>query len=291
VGKNLDALFGLGEGEKEIAVVWLKPEEIRPYGGDKSRELGGHPYLVTEDQDMADLRERIRQNGIETPVRVRIHPDGRGYEMLSGHRRWTVASQLGLLIPAIIGNENDDDAALAMTDGNLHRSKILPSERAYSYKLSQDALKRKANRGDGRIDETLAGEEGKSRATIQRYIQLTRLCPELLDLVDANKLKMNAAEQLLHLSESDQKLVLDHLAAGGKIPNARQAKDIRILAEESLLDAATLLDVFSSHGETEKPVELDVERINSYFPMEYTVQQKQELIESLLIQWAKKQVS
>ena len=281
---KFDAMFGMGQRDENV--VHLNINDIRPFSN--------HPFKVLDNPDMDALVASIRADGVREPVVVRPHPDGRGYEMLSGHRRRAASIKVGKeTVPAIVRDTSDDEAEMIMLNGNLHRSNLLPSEKAYSYKMRRDQKKKKAGRpkagemAEGvRWDEELAAEVGESRASVQRHIRLTFLCLVLIEAVDTKVIKLGPAEQLSYLDDTGQKLVVVYLETGEKAPNLAQSKEIRRLADEGQLTAATLEAVFLSQNEPKKQIAIDPQRLEPYFPDGYSYEQKEELLVSLLEQWA-----
>ena len=287
-GSDFDAMFG-GQGGESI--VLLDVNSLRPFRD--------HTYKVLDDAAMDALVESIRTYGVEQPIVVRPHPDGRGYEILAGHRREHATKLAGLEhIPGKVKVVDDDEAEMIMLITNLHRPELLPSEKAVSYKKWRDNKEKKVGRpkvgeeSEGiRWDEELAKEIGESRASIQRYIRLTYLCLDLLNLVDAKKIKLGPAEQLSYLDDVAQAVMVAYLEAGGKAPSLVQARNIRELAGAGQLTATALKAVYSSQFETNKTFEqratIDTQKLESYFPAEYTNAQKEELLISLLEKWVK----
>ena len=228
--KNLDSLFGIDQ-EQTGQVLEVPIGELFPFQN--------HPFKVLDDDKMLQTVESIRENGILVPIMVRNRPEG-GYEVISGHRRRHAAEIVGLeTVPVIIRDLTDDEAVIAMVDANLQREEILPSEKAYAYKMKLDAIKRqnKAGRPDAnnsrQVGENLWSvnklSEGNSDSarTIQRYIRLTELLPELLEMVDCKKIKFNPAVELSYISPNEQFLLLEVMNEDNVVPSLSQAQQIK----------------------------------------------------------------
>ena len=259
----------------------------------------GHPFKVLDDELMEQTVESIRQIGVVSPLIVRPDPEG-GYEILSGHRRLHAAQLAGLETVPVIVKEMDDDAAIIfMVDSNLQRENIFPSERAFSYKMKLEAMKHQGQRGDLTSDqvgqklwsvEQVANDAGESKTQIQRFIRLTSLIPELLDMVDEKKIAFNPAVELSYLDESQQRDFLEAMEDTQNAPSLSQAQRLKKLAQEGHFS----YDVaFAVMGE-EKKDELDKvviknDTLRKYFPRSYTPKQMEDTIIKLLDQWQRKQ--
>ena len=259
-----------------------------------------HPFKVLDDESMQRTVESIKQLGVTNPLIARPRPEG-GYEIISGHRRQHAAQLAGLdTLPVIVREMDDDAAILLMVDSNLQRESILPSERAFAYKMKLDALKKQGARSDltsGQIVqksklsiEQVAEDAGEGYKTVQRYIRLTHLIPEMLDLVDQKKISFNPAVELSYLDENQQRDFLEAMSDTQNAPSLAQAQRLKKLAQEGHFsyDAA-----FTIMGE-EKKSELDTvtiknDTLRKYFPRSYTPRQMEETIIKLLEQWQRKQ--
>ena len=253
-----------------------------------------HPYQVKEDESMEALSESIRQYGVLTPILVRPLEDH--YEIISGHRRVFACRKVGLSsVPCIIRSLSRDEAILAMVDSNLHREKLLPSEKAFAYKMKMDALRRQGQRTDLtsspeepklRSDEMIGKEADESRATVQRYLRLTKLIPELLQMVDEGKIALSPASEVAGLSKESQKELLELMELEDHTPSLSQAIRMRKAEEEGKIDQDLLLEIIteSKPNQTEK-VSFKYQEIQPYFPKSYTPKQIKEIVISLLQNW------
>ena len=257
-----------------------------------------HPFKVMDDEAMQRTVESVARYGVLAPAIARPRPEG-GYEIISGHRRLHAAALAGLkTIPVIVRNMDDDAAVIAMVDANLQRETILPSERAFAYKMKLEAMKHQGQRTDltsGQVgpklrsDEQLALDSGESRKQVQRFIRLTELIPELLDMVDQKQLSFNPAVELSYLSQSEQHDLLDAMDYAQSTPSLSQAQRLKKLSQEGTLDLTTMRTIMS---EIKKPelgnVTLKDATLRKYFPRSYTPRQMQETIIKLLEQWQKR---
>ena len=259
-----------------------------------------HPFKVLDDDSMSDTVESVKQYGVLSPLIARPRPKG-GYEIISGHRRQHAAELAGLeTLPVIVRQMDDDAAVLLMVDSNLQRENILPSERAFAYKMKLEAIKNQGARSDltsGQIVqksklsiERVAEDAGEGYKTVQRFIRLTNLIPELLDMVDEKKIAFNPAVELSYLDESQQRDFLEAMNDTQNAPSLSQAQRLKKLAQEGHFS----YDVaFAVMGE-EKKDELDKvviknDTLRKYFPRSYTPKQMEDTIIKLLDQWQRKQ--
>ncbi|MBQ2801039.1 MAG: ParB/RepB/Spo0J family partition protein [Lachnospiraceae bacterium] len=259
-----------------------------------------HPFKVLDNEEMNQMVESVQQFGILNPLIVR--PDENGtYEIVSGHRRARAAELAGLTtVPAIVRQLDDDAAIILMVDSNLARENILPSEKAWSYKLKLDAMKRQAGRPSKdnlsqvgtqkRSDQLMAEEVGESRNQIQRYIRLTNLIPELLDMVDAKQISFNPAVELSYLKPFEQTQFISAMEYGGAPPTLSQAQRIKRLSQDGHCGIDAMCAIMSE----EKKVDMDKVTIKpdvlkKYFPKSYTPKQMEDTIIKLLEQWQQKQ--
>ena len=257
-----------------------------------------HPFKVLDDEAMQRTVESVARYGVLAPAIARPRPEG-GYEIISGHRRLHAAELAGLkTIPVIVRNMDDDAAVIAMVDANLQRETILPSERAFAYKMKLEAMKHQGQRTDLtsgqlgpklRSDEQLALDSGESRKQVQRFIRLTELIPELLDMVDQKQLSFNPAVELSYLSHPEQRELLDAMDYAQSTPSLSQAQRLKKLSQEGTLNLDTMRTIMS---EIKKPelghVTLKDATLRKYFPRSYTPRQMQETIIKLLEQWQKR---
>lgn len=257
-----------------------------------------HPFKVADDEAMLRTTESIAQYGVLTPLIARPLEDG-GYEIISGHRRAHAAELAGLTeVPVLVRQMDDDAATVLMVDSNLQRENILPSERAFAYKMKLEAIKHQGERNDLtsgqlgpklRSDEQLAQEAGESRKQVQRFIRLTNLIPELLELVDQKQISFNPAVELSYLAPEEQETFLAAMEEVQAAPSLSQAQRLKKLAQEGdfTMDAAREIMNEVKKGDLER-VTFRNEQLRKYFPRSYTTQQMQDTILKLLEQWQKK---
>ena len=257
-----------------------------------------HPFKVVDDEAMLRTTESIAQYGVLTPLIARPL-EGGGYEIISGHRRAHAAEMAGLTeVPVLVRQMDDDAATVLMVDSNLQRENILPSERAYAYKMKLEAMKHQGERSDLtsgqlgpklRSDEQLAQEAGESRKQVQRYIRLTNLIPELLEMVDQKQISFNPAVELSYLAPEEQEVFMQAMDEVQASPSLSQAQRLKKLAQEGnfTMDAAREIMNEVKKGDLER-VTFRNEQLRKYFPRSYTTQQMQDTIIKLLDQWQKK---
>ena len=258
-----------------------------------------HPFKVIDNEAMLDTAESVKQYGVLVPAIVRPREDG-GYELVSGHRRKRACELAGLeTMPVIIRNLDDDAATIIMVDSNLQRENILPSERAFAFKLKLEAIKRQGSRTDltssqvgtklNRADEIVAEQAGSSRNQVQRYIRLTELIPELLSMVDEKKIAFNPAVELSYLKSEEQLLLIDAMDTEQATPSLSQAQRLKKFSAEGNCTLEAMCAIMSEEkkGEPDK-VTLTGDKIKKYFPKNYTPQQMEATIIKLLEGWHKK---
>lgn len=257
-----------------------------------------HPFKVVDDEAMLRTTESIAQYGVLTPLIARPL-EGGGYEIISGHRRAHAAEMAGLTeVPVLVRQMDDDAATVLMVDSNLQRENILPSERAYAYKMKLEAIKHQGSRSDLtssqvgtklRTDQVMAAELGESRNQIQRYIRLTNLIPELLEMVDQKQISFNPAVELSYLAPEEQEIFMQAMDEVQASPSLSQAQRLKKLAQEGnfTMDAAREIMNEVKKGDLER-VTFRNEQLRKYFPRSYTTQQMQDTIIKLLDQWQKK---
>ena len=292
--KGLDDLFSTEENRQEE-----QREQVQQISIDDLHPFTNHPFKVLDDEAMTRTVESIAQYGVLAPLIARPRPDGDGYEIISGHRRQYAAKLAGLeTLPVIVRQMSDDAAVILMVDSNLQREHILPSERAFAYKMKLDAIKNQGARSDltsTHVAQKLSVEKvgddaGVSKDTIRRFIRLTNLVPELLDMVDEKKISFNPAVELSYLDESQQRAFLEAMNDTQNAPSLSQAQRLKKLAQEGHFS----YDVaFAVMGE-EKKDELDKvviknDTLRKYFPRSYTPKQMEDTIIKLLDQWQRKQ--
>ena len=293
--KGADDIFSTEESRQE-----QQREQVQQIPIGELFPFKNHPFKVLDDESMQRTVESVEQYGVLSPLIARPRPEG-GYEIISGHRRQYAAQLAGLdALPVIVRNMDDDAAVLLMVDSNLQRENILPSERAFAYKMKLEAIKNQGARSDltsGQIVqksklsiERVAEDAGEGYKTVQRFIRLTNLVPELLDMVDEKKIAFNPAVELSYLDESQQRDFLEAMNDTQNAPSLSQAQRLKRLAQEGHFS----YDVaFAVMGE-EKKDELDKvviknDTLRKYFPRSYTPKQMEDTIIKLLEQWQRKQ--
>ena len=295
--KGADDIFSTEESRQE-----QQREQVQQIPIGELFPFKNHPFKVLDDESMQRTVESVEQYGVLSPLIARPRPEG-GYEIISGHRRQHAAQLAGLdALPVIVRNMDDDAAVLLMVDSNLQRENILPSERAFAYKMKLEAIKNQGARSDltcGQIGHKLNGakardivadESGDNARNVQRFIRLTNLVPELLDMVDEKKIAFNPAVELSYLDESQQRDFLEAMNDTQNAPSLSQAQRLKKLAQEGHFS----YDVaFAVMGE-EKKDELDKvviknDTLRKYFPRSFTPKQMEDTIIKLLDQWQRKQ--
>lgn len=244
-----------------------------------------HPFRVVDDEKMQETVESIRKYGVLMPGIVRPHPEG-GYEVIAGHRRWRGCELAGLEeMPVIIRELDDDAATVIMVDTNIQRVDILPSEKAHAYKMKYEAMKHQGSRGEKNTADLVGETAGESGRTVQRYIRLAELLPELLEFVDAGKLPMVAGEKLSYLEETEQGWIIEAIANLGVFPSKAQAEQIKTLFETEMLTEGQVYAVLAKKEKVNAGVTISAKKIRDYFPDTYTKVQIEEVIYTLLEQW------
>ena len=292
--KGADDIFSTEESRQE-----QRREQIQQIPLAELYPFTNHPFKVLDDESMQRTVESVEQYGVLSPLIARPRPEG-GYEIISGHRRQHAAQLAGLeTLPVIVRNMDDNAAVLLMVDSNLQRENILPSERAFAYKMKLEALKKQGARSDLTSDqlgqklwsvEQVANDAGESKTQIQRFIRLNNLIPELLDMVDEKNIAFNPAVELSYLNEAQQRDFLEAMNDTQNAPSLSQAQRLKKLA----LEGHFSYDVaFAVMGEAKKD-ELDKvviknETLRKYFPRSYTPKQMEDTIIKLLEQWQRKQ--
>ncbi len=282
---SVDSLFTTQSERDEAkreSVIMLSPAEIS--------DFPNHPFKVRMDESMTEMVESVKQYGVLLPALIRPKPDG-GYEMVSGHRRKRASEIAGCEIPCIVRELTDEEATIIMVDSNLQRETILPSEKAFAYKMKLDAMKRQGVRSDltsaplepklkgGRSNEELAANSPDSRAQIQRYIRLTNLVPELLDMVDEGKVAMRPAVELSYLTEQEQRSLVETMECEDCTPSHVQAIKMRNFSKEGKLNEDVILSIMQEEKPNQKEkLKIPTERISKYFTpgtpvqkIEYTI--------------------
>ena len=292
--KGLDDLFSTEEKRQEE-----QREQVQQIPIDALHPFTNHPFKVLDDEAMTRTVESIAQYGVLAPLIARPRPDGDGYEIISGHRRQYAAKLAGLdTLPVIVRQMSDDAAVILMVDSNLQREHILPSERAFAYKMKLDAIKNQGARSDltsTQVAQKLSVEKvgddaGVSKDTIRRFIRLTNLIPELLDMVDEKKISFNPAVELSYLDESQQRDFLEAMNDTQNAPSLSQAQQLKKIAQQGEFSYEKAFDVMGQEKRSEKDtVTIKNETLRKYFPRSYTPKQMEEKIIQLLDAWQKKQ--
>lgn len=299
---SYDDLFTNEEQRQEA-----KLEKIMELPIDEIHEFKNHPFKVRQDEEMIKLTESVTENGILLPTLVRPSPDGKGYEMVSGHRRMKAAEMNGLdKVPAIVRDLTDEQATIIMVDSNIQRETILPTERGFAYKMKLEAMNRQAGRPKENGSQLgnhlkgkksimiLADEIGESKNQIHRYIRLTELIEPLRDMVDGlredkKKIALNPAVELSYLSKENQQFVVKYIEELDLTPSHAQAIRMKELSKENRLDENVIYSILTEIKPNQKEkISFKMEDIDEYFPKDYTPRQKSEVILKLLKSWAKK---
>ena len=287
---SVDDLFSTEEGRQDA-----KLEKIQEIPLSELHPFRNHPFKVKDDEAMMETADSIKQYGVLVPAIARPDPEG-GYELVAGHRRHR-ASELAdkETMPVIVRDLDDDAATIIMVDSNLQRESLLPSERAFAYKMKLDAMKHQGERVDLtssqvgtklRADEKVAKDSGESRNQVQRFVRLTNLVPELLDMVDEKKISFNPAVELSYLDEKQQQDFLEAMDASQNAPSLSQAIRIKKLAQQGEFDYDAVYNIMNEEKKSElDTVTIKNETLRKYFPRNYTPRQMESIIIKLLDQW------
>lgn len=290
---SYDDIFSTEESRQEE-----QREQVRQIPIGELFPFKNHPFKVLDDDSMSDTVESVKQYGVLSPLIARPRPKG-GYEIISGHRRQRAAELAGLeTLPVIVRQMDDDAAIILMVDSNLQREHILPSERAFAYKMKLDAMKNQGTRSDLtstqvvsklRSNEKLGAENNQSRETVRRFIRLTNLIPELLDMVDNKTVSFNPAVELSYLSPEQQQEVIRAMDDTQNFPSVSQAKRIKKLAQDGTFTTETVVAIMGEEKKSEiDTVTIKNDTLRKYFPRSYTPKQMEDTIIKLLEQWQKK---
>ena len=290
---SYDDIFSTEESRQEE-----QREQVRQIPIGELFPFKNHPFKVLDDDSMSDTVESVKQYGVLSPLIARPRPKG-GYEIISGHRRQRAAELAGLeTLPLIVRQMDDDAAIILMVDSNLQREHILPSERAFAYKMKLDAMKNQGTRSDLtstqvvsklRSNEKLGAENNQSRETVRRFIRLTNLIPELLDMVDNKTVSFNPAVELSYLSPEQQQEVIRAMDDTQNFPSVSQAKRIKKLAQDGTFTTETVVAIMGEEKKSElDTVTIKNDTLRKYFPRNYTPKQMEDTIIKLLEQWQKK---
>ena len=292
--KSVDDIFQTEENRADA-----QRERVQEIPLDQLKPFKNHPFKVRDDQRMLDTVDSIREYGVLVPTIARPDPEG-GYELISGHRRKRGCEMAGLqTMPVIIRDLDDDAAVLVMVDSNIQREELLPSERAFAYKMKLEALKHQGARSDLtssqlgtklRADELLAQQAGESRNQVQRFIRLTELISELLDMVDERKLAFNPAVEVSYLKRDEQRMLLEAMDAEQTTPSLSQAQRLKKFSQEGRLTEEAMSAIMSEEKKSEMDkVTLRSDTLYKYFPKSYTPKQMEQTIIRLLDVWKQRQ--
>lgn len=292
--KSVDDIFQTEENRADA-----QRERVQEIPLDQLKPFRNHPFKVRDDQRMLDTVDSIREYGVLVPAIARPDPEG-GYELISGHRRKRGCEMAGLqTMPVIIRNLDDDAAVLVMVDSNIQREELLPSERAFAYKMKLEALKHQGARMDLtscqvgtklRADEKLAESVNESARTVQRFIRLTELISELLDMVDERKLAFNPAVEVSYLKRDEQRMLLEAMDAEQTTPSLSQAQRLKKFSQEGRLTEEAMSAIMSEEKKSDMDkVTLRSDTLRRYFPKSYTPKQMEQTIIKLLDVWKQRQ--
>lgn len=276
-------------------------ERVMEISLDKLQHFHDHPFQVRHDQALQDMADSIKEYGVLSPGLARPLPDGSGYEVISGNRRLEACILAGMkTMPIIVRDMTDDEAIIAMVDANLQRENILPSERAFAYKMKLEAIKRQGARTDltspqvaakFRSDDEVAKGMGISGDTVRRYIRLTELIPPILDMVDGvaeQKMAFNPAVELSYLTLSEQTMLLNAMAAQEATPSLSQAQRLKKFSQQGKLSEDVMMAIMSEEKKEVDRITLTTTTLSKYFPKSYTPKKMEETIIKLLEQWQRK---
>lgn len=264
---------------KETRAEYLPIEKLKPFES--------HPFKVTDNEEMEQLTESIHQQGVLNPIMVRPLDTGE-YEVISGHRRLHACKKAGIeMIPAFICSMDRSEAVVAMVDSNLHREKLLPSEKAFAYKMKMDAMKHQGTSPQlgtkQRTDALIAAQTNESRNQVQRYIRLTNLIPGILKLVDEQRMALTPAVEISYLTEEEQYDLLETMECEDRTPSLSQAQELKRLSQDGLLDIDRIFDILRQpKGNQQDKLILRIDEIRKYFPSGYSALQMSQEIFRLL---------
>ena len=291
--KSYDDLFKTDVVRKTEEIIPMQLSELKPFSE--------QPFKVLDNEDMEELVDSIKVNGVLSPIVVRPHPEG-GYEILSGHRRVRASELAGKdEVPVVVKDLDDDTAVILLVDSNLQREHILPSEKAFAYQMRLEAMKRKAGRpsqensaqfgqNTSPVDsrKELAEQTGESSVQIQRYIRLTELIDPLLEMVDTKAMAMNAGVELSYLKPKEQVAVVEAIKSEDTCPSIEQAKKIRRFNDEGRLNPDVILSIMQEQKADKIKITLGDDKLKKYFPKGYSKQQMEDTIIKLLEKWHRK---
>ncbi len=279
--KSFDDLFGSGETVTGETVTSVPLSELHTFKD--------HPFRVLDDEKMQETVESVKQYGVLTPGIVRPHPQS-GYEVIAGHRRWRACELAGLTeMPVIVREMDDDTAVVLMVDTNIQREDILPSEKAKAYRMKYEAMKHQGSKGEKYTADVIGEAAGDSGRTVQRYIRLSELAEELLGYVDENKIPMVAGEKLSYLKTDEQAWVVDAIGNSGIFPSKIQAEQLKAVSEAGELTEGKVYAVLVKKEKENVNVTISAKKIRNYFPTEYSKEQIEDVIYTLLEEWKQKE--
>jgi len=275
---SIDDLFSIPKEAEGHTVIVVPLKDLFPYSN--------HPFRVIDDEKMDELVNSITENGVLEPAIVRSRPFG-GYEIISGHRRKRACEKAGLdSMPVIVKELSDDEAAIVMVDSNNQREELLYSEKAWAYRIKYEALKHQGKKStDFSAAESVSKDSGKSGRQIQRYIRLTYLQEDLLDLVDRKKIIFKVAEKLSYLSDEEQKVLFEEILELGIYPNMDMAESMKTLSEKGVLTEKKIEEILFSKKQIVNSFSISAKMIQQYFPENYTAEDMQKTIIGLLEEW------
>jgi ParB family chromosome partitioning protein len=291
---SVDELFSTEESRADS-----QREKVLDIPLSEISDFPNHPFKVKADEAMLEMAESVKQYGVLVPGLVRPKPDG-GYEMIAGHRRKKASELAGKeTMPCIVRELDDDAAIVAMVDSNLQRESILPSEKAFAYKMKLEAMKRQAGRPSKenmsqvgtqkRSDQILAEQSGDSRNQIQRYIRLTELIPPILEMVDEKRIAFNPAVEISYLAEKEQQDLYNTMQSEDCTPSLAQAQRMKKLSQDGRLNVDVIFSILTEEKPNQKEkFHIQRERIDRFFPKNFTEKQKEDLIVQLLESWYRK---
>lgn len=278
---SFDDLFGTGEAVSGETVTSVPLSQLHTFKD--------HPFRVLDDEKMQETVKSVRQYGVLVPGIVRPHPES-GYEVIAGHRRWRACELAGLTeMPVIIREMDDDTAVVLMVDTNIQREDILPSEKAKAYRMKYEAMKHQGSKGDKYTADVIGEAAGDSGRTVQRYIRLSELVTELLDLVDENKIPMVAGEKLSYLKTEEQEWIVDAIGNSGIFPSKAQAEQLKESSGAGELTEGKVYAVLVRKEKENVNVTISAKKIRNYFPVEYSREQIEDVIYTLLEEWKQKE--
>jgi len=292
--KSFDDIFSTEESRQTG-----QQEHVQQIPLSELHEFEGHPFRVVDDEEMQKVVESVKKYGVLTPAIARPDPNG-GYEIISGHRRLRASELAGLeTLPVIVRNMDDDEAIIFMVDSNLQREKILPSERAWAYRMKLDAVKHQGSRSDltsGQVGqksktsaELVAAQAGESYKQLQRYIRLTELIPELLEMVDNKQLAFNPAVELSFIKPDEQREFLEAMDISQNAPSLSQAQRIKKLSQANMCTLESMSEIMNEEKKDDlSKVIISHDVLRKYFPKSYTPKQMETQIIKLLDQWYQK---